>query len=74
MPLFGRILAALYQDDLVEEDDIRKWHTKPKSRGEALDVASPQADNLHKCLAIGGRMIEQFDEQESEEEAEGDDE
>ncbi|KAK7055003.1 translation initiation factor eIF-2B epsilon subunit, GEF [Paramarasmius palmivorus] len=24
--LFGQILAALYQDDVVEEDDIRAWH------------------------------------------------
>ncbi|EDR14254.1 uncharacterized protein LACBIDRAFT_142306, partial [Laccaria bicolor S238N-H82] len=29
MPLFGQILAALYQEDIVEEDDIRAWHKLP---------------------------------------------
>ena len=29
MPLFGQIFAALYQDVIVEEDDIRAWHTLP---------------------------------------------
>jgi translation initiation factor eIF-2B subunit epsilon len=57
--LFGQILAALYQDDIVEEDDIRAWHARPSSRGEA--------ENMKKCWAVGTRMIEQFDEQDSTE-------
>ncbi|KAJ3561900.1 hypothetical protein NP233_g9905 [Leucocoprinus birnbaumii] len=65
MPLFGQILAALYQDDIVDEDDIRKWHSLPASKGEGRKP-SPEADSLKKCWVIGSHMIKQFDEQESE--------
>jgi len=66
LPLFGQILAALYQDDIVEEDDIRNWHKKPSAQGEG---AKPPAsrENLKKCWTVGAHMIKQFDEQESEE-------
>lgn len=33
MPLFGQILAALYQEDIVEEDDICGWHILPSTSG-----------------------------------------
>lgn len=70
MALFGQILAALYQNDLVEEDDIREWHKQPASKGEGLKPGN-FAENVHKCWAVGARMIQQFDEQEeSEEESE----
>jgi translation initiation factor eIF-2B subunit epsilon len=58
---------TLYQDDIVEEEDIRKWHSSPASRGEGGRVSEPQLSNLRKCWLVGKRMIEQFDEQESEE-------
>ncbi|GLB35041.1 putative nucleotidyl transferase [Lyophyllum shimeji] len=67
LPLFGQILAALYQDDIVEEDDIREWHKLPASRGEGLDKEN-EVENLKKCWSIGAHMIKQFDEQDSESE------
>jgi translation initiation factor eIF-2B subunit epsilon len=67
LPLFGQILAALYQDDIVEEDDIRKWHTLPKSKGIDLKPGTT-TENIKKCWLVGTRMIEQFDEQDSDEE------
>ncbi|KAJ3811615.1 nucleotide-diphospho-sugar transferase [Lentinula aff. lateritia] len=39
--LFGQILAALYQDDIIEEDDIREWHQAATSQGLGL---SPSFD------------------------------
>lgn len=66
MGLFGQILAALYQNDVVEEDDIRAWHGMPASRGgEGPDEsASAAQENMLKCWLVGKKMIEQFDEQE----------
>ncbi|KAK1232011.1 translation initiation factor eIF-2B epsilon subunit, GEF [Marasmius sp. AFHP31] len=66
-PLFGQILAALYQDDIVEEDDIRAWHRLSSSQGDGNE-------EMKKCWLIGGRMIEQFDEQESDDEDDDEDE
>lgn len=70
MPLFGQILAALYQDDIVDEDDIREWHNIPASKGESRK-SSPETESFKKCWMIGSHMIRQFDDQESGEE--GDD-
>ncbi|KAI0693273.1 nucleotide-diphospho-sugar transferase [Cytidiella melzeri] len=67
LPLFGQILATLYQADIVEEDDIRLWHTKPVAKGEGLKPG-PLLDGVKHCWAVGGKMIEQFDEQESSDE------
>ncbi|KAF9567546.1 nucleotide-diphospho-sugar transferase [Agrocybe pediades] len=69
MPLFGQILAALYQEDIVEEDHIRAWHLTPKSKGEDLKEG-PEAENFKKCWMIGSHMIQQFNEQDSETETE----
>ncbi|TFK54991.1 nucleotide-diphospho-sugar transferase [Heliocybe sulcata] len=69
MPLFGQILAAMYQNDIVEEDDIREWHKLPASKGEGLKSGTLQ-ENMQKCWTIGSRMIQQFDEQEESEESE----
>lgn len=69
MPLFGQILAALYQEDIVEEDDIRAWHKLPIAQGEGRKPG-PETENLQKCLTIGAHMIRQFDEQESDSEEE----
>ncbi|KAG7092347.1 hypothetical protein E1B28_008707 [Marasmius oreades] len=62
-PLFGQILAALYQEDIVEEEDIRAWHNLPASQGDGNE-------QMKKCWLIGGQMIEQFDEQESDDDDE----
>ena len=66
MPLFGQILAALYQEDIVEEDDIRGWHILPStSSGDGLEGV--ERDNFRKCWTIGTHMIQQFDDQDSSE-------
>ncbi|EGN95405.1 hypothetical protein SERLA73DRAFT_186375 [Serpula lacrymans var. lacrymans S7.3] len=70
LPLFGQILAALYHHDIVEEDDIRKWHSSPSSQGEGIKSAATR-ENYLKCWTTGAHMIQQFDEQESDEESEG---
>ncbi|EIM90142.1 nucleotide-diphospho-sugar transferase [Stereum hirsutum FP-91666 SS1] len=66
MPLFGQILAAMYQNDVVDEDDIREWHAKPASKGEGLKEGEV-LENFKKLWIVGARMIHQFDEQESDE-------
>lgn len=71
LPLFGQILAALYQDDIVDEDDIRAWHAKPQSQGQGVKPTSLQ-ENYKKCWVTGAHMIKQFDEQDSNEESEED--
>jgi translation initiation factor eIF-2B subunit epsilon len=69
MPLFGQILAALYQEDIVEEDDIRQWHALPASKGVALKPGTT-TDNIKKCWSVGTHMIAQFNEQSDDEESE----
>lgn len=72
MALFGQILAALYQEDIVEEEDIRKWYSLPDSKGEH-GKSDEVAENFKKCWIIGSHMIKQFDAQgssESEEDSE----
>ena len=56
---------------MVDEDDIRAWHDLPESKGKGSGAT---AENMHRCWAVGSRMIQQFDEQddESEEDEEGD--
>ena len=65
MLLFGQILAALYQDDIVEEEDIRRWHVQPTSKGEG-HKPSGDLENIRRCWTIGGHMIQQFNEQGSD--------
>ena len=68
--LFGQILAALYHNDIVEEEDIRNWHIQPEARGE--DVKDRKLlENLKKTWIIGARMIHQFNEQESDDDESG---
>lgn len=76
MPLFGQILAIFYQADIVEEDDIRKWHSLSESKGEERKPGV-ETENFKKCWVIGSHMIKQFDAQgsdESEEESESEEE
>uniref|UniRef100_D8PWX8 Translation initiation factor eIF2B subunit epsilon n=1 Tax=Schizophyllum commune (strain H4-8 / FGSC 9210) TaxID=578458 RepID=D8PWX8_SCHCM len=73
LALFGQILAALYQEDVVEEEDIRAWFKHPESRGEDVGASGEELENIKKCRDVGAKMIEQFDAQEtSEEESEED--
>jgi len=69
LSLFGQILSALYQNDIVEEDDIRVWHALPSSKGTDVPGITV-AENMHKCWLVGSRMIQQFDEQEDDSESE----
>ncbi len=63
--LFGRVLAALYQNDIVEEEDIRNWHAQPEAKGE--DVKDQRLlENLRWTWNVGAHMIDQFNEQESD--------
>jgi translation initiation factor eIF-2B subunit epsilon len=52
----------------VEEDDIRAWYALPAAKGVGLP-GGPTAENVKRCWAIGARMIQQFDEQDSESES-----
>ncbi|KAL5529232.1 hypothetical protein ACEPAG_5217 [Sanghuangporus baumii] len=61
LALFGQILAALYQHDIVDEDDIRAWHALSEANGESHEGIAKE--NMHKCWLVGAKMIEQFDEQ-----------
>jgi translation initiation factor eIF-2B subunit epsilon len=65
--LFGQILAALYQNDIVEEEDIRHWHAQPEAKGESIND-STLLGNVQKTWIVGARMIHQFNEQDSEDE------
>jgi translation initiation factor eIF-2B subunit epsilon len=75
MPLFGQILAALYQTDIVEEDDIRAWHSLSTSKGEDLPatVDAEVKENYRKTWIVGAQMIHQLDQQSSSEESEEED-
>ena len=64
---------SLYQNDVVEEDDIRAWHARPQSKG--IDLPDGEAkERTQKCWLVGAQMIHQFDEQESSEEGSDEDE
>ncbi|KAI0318651.1 nucleotide-diphospho-sugar transferase [Amylostereum chailletii] len=73
LTLFGQILAALYQNDIVEEDDIRGWHAQPEAKGEGVK-AEEFRENIQKCWLVGARMIHQFNEQESDDDDEDEEE
>lgn len=72
-PLFAQVLAQLYQQDLVEEDDIRTWHASPAAKGEPVKPGPALLEGLKKCWVVGAKMIEQFDSDSSEEESEDSD-
>ena len=69
MPLFGQILAALYQTDVVEEEDIKAWHARPSSQGADLEPGDEKVA-FGKTWIVGAHMIHQLEEQESSEEDE----
>ncbi|KAF8742368.1 hypothetical protein AX14_004922 [Amanita brunnescens Koide BX004] len=67
LPLFGQILAAMYQNDIVEEEDIQAWHALPASRAED-HKSGIVAENMKKCWMIGSHMIQQLGDQETDSE------
>ena len=56
---------ALYQNDIVEEEDIRNWHAQPEANGEGVKDQT-LLENLQTIHNVGALMIHEFDEQESE--------
>ncbi|THU86422.1 nucleotide-diphospho-sugar transferase [Dendrothele bispora CBS 962.96] len=74
LPLFAQILVALYQADIVEEVDMRRWHALPSSKG-AGEEPGPRRDGMKKCWDVGAALLEQLSQQESDsdEDSEGDD-
>ncbi len=69
MPLFGQILAALYQEDIVDEEDIRAWYNFPGSKGENRNSGT-DAENFKQCWDIGTHLIKTLDDQDSDEDDE----
>ncbi|KAH6918678.1 translation initiation factor eif-2b [Coprinopsis sp. MPI-PUGE-AT-0042] len=67
LSLFGQILAALYQEDIVEEEDIYAWHRVPSSRGSG-------DEGMERTWSIGGQLIAQLAEQDSDSEEDSEDE
>ena len=68
MPLFGQLLIAFYQEDIVEEDDIQAWHkTSNKPIPHTTDAIF--TENMQKCFKIGAQMIKQLAEQDDESES-----
>ena len=57
----------MYQDDIIDEDDIRAWHASAAAKGEGLKPGA-LLDGVRYCWGVGQKMIEQFDAQESSEE------
>ncbi|EAU88454.1 translation initiation factor eif-2b [Coprinopsis cinerea okayama7 len=72
LSLFGQILAALYQHDVVEEEDLIAWHRTPGAKGEDANPG-PEQDNLKKTWLVGGQLIVQLAEQDSEDDSDEDD-
>ena len=56
---------ALYQNDVVEEEDIRNWHAQPEAKGEGVKDRT-LLENLQNTWIVGAHMIHQFNEQESD--------
>ncbi|KAF9651749.1 nucleotide-diphospho-sugar transferase [Thelephora ganbajun] len=67
--LFGQVLVAFYQSDIIDEDDLKNWQQLPVSKTGQDDAA----DNHRKFWVIGSRILQQLVDQESEEESEDED-
>jgi translation initiation factor eIF-2B subunit epsilon len=65
LPLFGQILAALYQEDIVEADDIRSWHSQLSSQGSGM--TGDRAAHYKRCWQVGGVMLQHLSEDDSDE-------
>lgn len=68
LKLFGHILAAFYNDDLVEDENIRSWALDPRSKnpaGSPGDVCRKQG--LLLLQAIHAQSSDEEDDDEEEE-------
>lgn len=68
--LFGQVLIAFYQGDIIDEDDLKNWQQLPASKIGQGD----SAENHRKFWVIGSRILQQLVEQDSEEESDEEDE
>jgi hypothetical protein len=66
--LFGQILVSFYQNDVIDEDDLKNWQRLPASRMGQVD----SAENHKKFWVIGSRILQQLLEQDSEDESDED--
>jgi translation initiation factor eIF-2B subunit epsilon len=65
VPIFGNILATLYNEDIVDEDDIRAWHKSSRARGVGSGNEDTRA-SMERLRRVGTAMIERFEESDSE--------
>ena len=63
-----------YEADLVDEDDIKKWHSSPTTQGINVEPED-YGGELNKLWGIGGRLLAHLEsDDESEEDSEEDSE
>ena len=67
--MFGQVLIAFYQGDIIDEDDLKNWQQLPTSKTGQGDYV----ENHRKFWAIGSRILQQLVEQDSEEESDEED-
>jgi len=65
--LFGQILASLYQNDVIDEDDISGWHKLPISNP---NMQSEVGQNMRRCWTVGGKLLEHLEEDSESEDSE----
>lgn len=58
-------MVSFYQNDIIDEDDLKHWQRLPASRMAQDD----SAENHKKFWVIGSRILQQLLEQDSEEES-----
>ncbi|KAH8833842.1 nucleotide-diphospho-sugar transferase [Flagelloscypha sp. PMI_526] len=72
LSVFGLALRCLYQRDILDEDDIRQWHKTPAAKGKGMENET-HFEDMGKCWLIAAKLIQAFDDQESESESEDED-
>lgn len=60
-------MVTFYQDDIVDDDDIRGWLKLGKSKGEDVKQGSI-SENYKKFWMLGARLLQQISEQDSSDE------
>ncbi|KDQ18101.1 hypothetical protein BOTBODRAFT_52900 [Botryobasidium botryosum FD-172 SS1] len=60
--IFGLVLAALYNSDVVDEDDIKEWLSNSEARGvgQKKELAPAMSD----CLMQGARLLQHLQQME----------
>lgn len=79
--LFGMVLASLYNADIVEYEDLKRWYAKVLGmKKQGLDPQDVLTGNMDNCMQQAFRLIQQIqaaeesDESEEEADEEGSDE